>query len=310
MMSEKATIVATAAYLPENRVPNSHFENYLETSDAWIFERTGIKERCFAEEGVQASDLGVVAAKKALLKASLRADEVDLLLVATMTPDQPVPSTAALLQSKLPGCRAPGMDISAACSGFLYGLNVAKAFIESGIYKTILLVGCEKMTQAVDRNDRSTAILFGDGAGASVIQKGGKGLRIDEVILGLEGGLHGSLYTLPNQKMQMNGQEVFKAAIQKGVGVMEELLEKGGATVEEIDYFVFHQANLRIIQNIQKRFSIPSNKIPTTIEVTANTSAASIPILLEKLDFQPKDRVMSIAFGAGFTYAGALFTYV
>ncbi|MFZ4772936.1 MAG: 3-oxoacyl-ACP synthase III family protein [Chlamydiia bacterium] len=307
-MFNVATIVASAAYLPPRRVLNSHFEGYLDTSDPWIFERTGIKERRWADAEVHASDMGVIAAKEALDKAGILPQDVDFILVATMTPDQLFPSTAALIQSKLEGCRAPGMDISAACSGYLYGLSVAKAFIESNAYKTILFIGTEKMTQVLDPMDRSTVILFGDGAGASVIRAGGKGLRIDRVILGLDGELNGALHSLPNGKMKMAGQGVFKTAIQRGAEMIETLLEEEKIVIDQIDHVVFHQANIRIIQNIQKRFSIPQEKIPTTIEFTANTSAASIPILLNSIDFEEGQRTMSIAFGAGFTYAGALFT--
>lgn len=308
MISEPATIIASAAYLPPNRVKNSHFESYLDTSDSWIYERTGIKERRWADMDIKASDMGVFAATEALKKANMEPIDLDLILVATMTPDQPLPSTAALIQSKLTGCKAPAMDISAACSGYLYGLSVAKAFIEAGMYKKILLVGCEKMSQVLDPNDRSTIILFGDGAGASVITSGGKGLRIDNIILGLDGNLANSLYIPQGGSMKMFGQEVFKTAIQRGVEVMERLLEKEKLLIENIRYVIFHQANMRIIQNIQKRFQIPEEKIPTTIEYTANTSAASIPILLESISHEQNQRYMSVAFGAGFTYAGAIFT--
>lgn len=308
MSFEPATILASAAYLPPKKVENAHFASYLDTSDSWIFERTGIKERRWAEEEVTASAMGVIAAKEALCKAEITPEQVDLILVATMTPDQPLPSTAALIQSKLPGCKAPAMDISAACSGFIYGLSVAKAFIEAGMYKTILLVGSEKMSQVLDPSDRSTIILFGDGAGASVITRGGKGLRIDRIILGLDGNLADSLYIPRGGSMKMHGQEVFKTAIQRGVDVIDRLLDEEGLSMENIRYVLFHQANLRIIQNIQKRFQIPEEKIPKTIEFTANTSAASIPILLQSIPHEENQRYMSVAFGAGFTYAGALFT--
>jgi 3-oxoacyl-[acyl-carrier-protein] synthase-3 len=308
MDSESATIIASAAYLPPKRVENSHFETYLNTSDSWIYERTGIKERRWAENDVKASDMGLIAAKEALEKAQIDPKEVDLILVATMTPDQPLPSTAAIIQSKLEGCRAPAMDISAACSGYLYGLSVAKAFIESGMYATILLIGCEKMTQVLDPDDRSTVILFGDGAGASVIKKGGSGLRIDRVVLGLDGNLAGSLCIPNGKKMQMSGQEIFKTAIQKGVEIIELLMEQEMLSMNEIRYVLFHQANIRIMQNIQKRLLIPEEKVPTTIGYTANTSAASIPILLQSIPHEKNHRYMSVAFGAGFTYAGAVFT--
>lgn len=308
MRFEPATIIASAAYLPPERVDNSHFASYLDTSDSWIFERTGIKERRWAALEMKASDMGVIAANEAMSKAKISPGDVDLILVATMTPDQPLPSTAALIQSKLSGCKAPAMDISAACSGYLYGLSVAKAYIEAGMYKTILLIGCEKMSQVLDPNDRSTVILFGDGAGASVITSGGKGLRIDRIVLGLDGYLADSLYIPQGGSMKMLGQEVFKTAIQRGVEVIDRLLEEEKLSMENIRYVLFHQANRRIIQNIQKRFLIPEEKIPTTIEFTANTSAASIPILLQSVPHEPNHRYMSVAFGAGFTYAGALFT--
>lgn len=308
MIRQPATIVASAAYLPPNRVPNAHFEGYLDTSDAWIFERTGIKERRWADDTMSTSDMGLMAAQQALEKAGITPRDIDLLLVATMTPDQPLPSTAALIQSKLDGCKAPAMDISAACSGYLYGLSVAKAYIESGMYQNILLIGCEKMTQVVDPLDRSTVILFGDGAGASVIKAGGKGLRIDRIVLGLDGHLNHALFIPQSGKMKMLGQEIFKTAIQRGVETIEFLLHQEKIAIEEIDHLVFHQANLRIIQNIQKRFNVPSEKIPTSIDFTANTSAASIPILLESIPHQENQRYLSVAFGAGFTYAGAIFT--
>ncbi len=308
MIRQPATIVASAAYLPPNRVSNTHFESYLDTSDAWIFERTGIRERRWADSSMSTSDMGLIAAQNVLEKAGIQAEQIDLLLVATMTPDQPLPSTAALIQSKLKGCKAPAMDISAACSGYLYGLSVAKAYIESGMYQNILLVGCEKMTQVIDPLDRSTVILFGDGAGASVIRAGGAGLRIDRIILGLDGQLNQALFIPQEGRMKMSGQEIFKTAIQRGVETIETLLDQEKIAIEDIDHLVFHQANMRIIQNIQKRFNVPTEKIPTTIDFTANTSAASIPILLQSIPHKENQRYLSVAFGAGFTYAGAIFT--
>jgi 3-oxoacyl-[acyl-carrier-protein] synthase-3 len=254
--------------------------------------------------------MGAIAAKKALEKAGCSAEDVDLILVATMTPDQPLPSTASLLQSKLENCHAPAMDISAACSGYLYALSVAKAYIESGMYRCVLVVGCEKMSQVVDHNDRSTIILFGDGAGASVVQASGPGLRIEKIKLGLDTKLSHALY-IPNEgKMCMSGQEIFKTAIQKGTDLVTQLLIEHKLSSDQIDAFIFHQANLRIIQNLQKKFNIPDEKIPLSIQYTANTSAASIPIILEGLNGKKDQIYLSVAFGAGFTYSGAIFKSV
>lgn len=315
----EAVITGIGTYLPLKKITNDHFSSYLETSHEWIFERTGIRERRWAEEE-STSDMGAKAAINALENANKKPNEIDLIIVATMSPDYLTPATAALIQAKIGAHRAAGFDVIAACSGFIYLLSIAKSFIQSGTYKTILIIGAEKMSSIIDPEDRSTVVLFGDGAGAVLVEcqdKSKRGLKIGDILLGLKGELSSLLY-IPSggtidpfskksldergQFLKMNGKEVFKMAVKKGIELIQQLVPEG---VNKIDHFLFHQANNRIIRSIQEKLEIEEDKVLSTVEWTANTSAASLPILLAQKTFLLDKELILIAFGAGFTYGGA-----
>ncbi len=322
----KARIIGTGSYLPKKVLTNSDLEEMVDTSDEWIVSRTGMKERRIAE-GEHTSDMGIAAANAALKDAGIAAEDIDIILVATMTPDYIIPNTAALIQASVGATHAAAIDMQAACSGYLYGLAISKAFIEAGIYKKILLVATEKMSSLVDYNDRTTCIIFGDGAGAAVITNEGEGLLINDVCLGADG-KQADLLTVPAggsrqpstetttaQKlhyMQMNGKETFKHAVRRMEASSRECLEKSGLTEGDITWMIPHQANLRIIEAIGKRLKIADEKVFKTVHKYGNTSASSIAIALDELlkekSVSSKDNILMTAFGAGLTWATAIVT--
>jgi len=320
-----ARITGTGSYAPKKVISNHDLEKLVNTSDQWITERTGIKERRIAEKGQTTSDLAYEAGKKALNAAGLRPDELDLVLVATMTPDMILPSLSCVLQEKLGAKNAAAFDIYAACSGFIYGMSVASAFIGSGMYKNILLVGAEVLSRFTDWEDRTTCILFGDGAGAVVIQRhaGKRGIlsthlhsdgSLGELIHVLAGGAqHPASHDTIRRRMhfiKMKGNETFKAAVRALEGVVQEALEHNKVKPEEIDYLVPHQANLRIIQAMAQRLNMPMEKVVLTLPKYGNTSAASIPMALDEAvrDGRIKENHLLLfeAFGGGLTWASAL----
>lgn len=320
--------MASDFYLPSRVIKNEYFQSYLDTTEEWILRRTGIQERRWAMEGEQTSDMAVSAAERLFSKVDLSKQEIDLILVATMSPDYPTPATAALVQKKLGIKHAAGFDLSAACAGFVYGLSVAKSFIESQLYRNILLIGAEKMSALVDPQDRSIIPLFGDGAGAVLISgqerdSATSGYRIGRPYLGLRGDLVSLLYTPAGGSanpvssrnleegscyLQMEGREVFRMAILLVSDLIRTILQKEEISIEEIDYFLIHQANIRILNAIQETFGIPEEKVIKTISWTANTSAASLPILLAQGGFLSGKRILMVGFGAGFAYGGVLLT--
>ena len=322
----KARIIGTGSYLPKKVLTNSDLEEMVDTSDEWIVSRTGMKERRIAE-GEHTSDMGIAAANAALKDAGIAAEDIDIILVATMTPDYIIPNTAALIQASVGATHAAAIDMQAACSGYLYGLAISKAFIEAGIYKKILLVATEKMSSLVDYNDRTTCIIFGDGAGAAVITNEGEGLLINDVCLGADG-KQADLLTVPAggsrqpstetttaQKlhyMQMNGKETFKHAVRRMEASSRECLEKSGLTEGDITWMIPHQANLRIIEAIGKRLKIADEKVFKTVHKYGNTSASSIAIALDELlkekSVSSNDNILMTAFGAGLTWATAIVT--
>jgi 3-oxoacyl-[acyl-carrier-protein] synthase-3 len=320
-----ARITGTGSYAPKKVISNHDLEKLVDTSDQWITERTGIKERRIAEKGQTTSDLAYEAGKKALKAAGLGPDELDLVLVATMTPDMILPSLSCMLQEKLGAKKAAAFDIYAACSGFIYGMSIASAFIASGIYKNILLVGAEILSRYTDWEDRTTCILFGDGAGAVVIQRhaGKRGIlsthlhsdgSLGELIHVPAGGAqHPASHDTIRRRMhfiKMKGNETFKAAVRALEEVVQEALEHNKVKPEDIDYLVPHQANLRIIQAMAQRLNMPMEKVVVTLPKYGNTSAASIPMALDEAvrDGRIKENHLLLfeAFGGGLTWASAL----
>lgn len=324
MTQQRARIKGMGSYLPEKVLSNADLEKMVETNDEWITTRTGMKERRLASDDEFSSDLALHAAKRAIDASGITADEIDLVIVATITPDYVFPSTAALVQSAL-GIEAAAMDLQAACSGFLYGLSTAKAFVESGIYRNVLLIASEKLSSIVDYEDRSTCILFGDGAAAAVVGDQGSGFRIEEICLGAEGKL-GNLLHMPaggcrasashetveqrQHFIKMEGREVFKHAVRRMESAAKECLERAGMEESQIDWMVPHQANIRIIDAMAKRFSLPDERVYKTVHKYGNTSASALPIALDELlreeEIQLDSHLLLVAFGAGFGWGASI----
>jgi len=323
---KKARIIGTGAYLPKRVLTNSDLEKMVDTSDEWIVSRTGMRERRIAAEDEFTSDMGIKAAKAAIAKANIDPNSIDLILVATLTPDYTFPSTACLIQSAL-GIEAAAVDIQAACSGYIYGLSMAKAFVESGLYSNILIIAAEKLSSIVDYEDRSTSILFGDGASACVVSDQGKGLVIRNVILGADGD-QADILKMPaggsrnptsqetvNQKMhfiKMGGREVFKHAVRRMETSSKECIDRAGLKEEDISWLIPHQANIRIIDAIAKRFQVPNERVFITVDKYGNTSASSVGIaldeLLEEKTVASGDNILLTAFGAGLTWGSTVLT--
>jgi 3-oxoacyl-[acyl-carrier-protein] synthase-3 len=320
----QATILSIASYLPRKVLTNHELEKMVDTSDEWIRQRTGIKERRIAEANEAASDLGLEAAKRALKAAHLEPQQIELILCATMTGDYISPSTAAIIQKGLK-INAAAFDIGAACSGFVFGLSIAKAYIESGLYQNILFVATEKMSSLLDWKDRATCVLFGDGAAACVITKGGKGLQIERVLIGTDGS-QSDLIIVPaggsrepaeeksvkerRHYISLQGPEVFKHAVRRMGHTLAECLELSSLKPCEISYFIPHQANARIIETLAKSLRIPQEKIWLVLDRYGNTSASSIGLALEDLLLQKTlnsgERIALTGFGAGLTFGSAL----
>ena len=321
----KAKIVSTGSYVPENIVTNRQLEKKVDTSDEWIFERTGIRERRIALKGQAASDLAYEAAKSAMKKAGIKAKDLDMIIVATVTGDMPFPSTACILQDRLGASNAAAFDIGAACSGFIYGLSIAENFIKSGARKKILLVGVEALSRYTDWEDRTTCVLFGDGAGAAIIGPS----TDDSCIIATDIQSDGSMWDYiqvpaggsrkPCSKetvdkrlhyIRMKGNETFKVAVKTLESIALETLEKNKLKPSQLSLLIPHQANLRIIQATAKRLGLPMEKVMINIEKYGNTSAASIPIALDEAvntgRVRSGDYILLEAFGAGLTWGSAL----
>ena len=303
-----AGIIGIGKYVPEKVMTNFDFEKILDTTDEWIRTRTGIEERRYAE-GEETSDLAFKAAEKALENAGITANQIGLIVVATVTPDRSFPSVACQIQERLgvSGCAA--MDISAACSGFIYATTIAKQFVESNSYDYILVVGVEKLTKITDWNDRNTAVLFGDGACAAIISKVSEGRGILSFELGADGTGGKHLYLNDESRIYMNGREVFKFAVRQMGESAISVLEKAGLTKTDVDYLVPHQANIRIMESARERLGLPEEKMSKTIQKYGNTSAASIGIsIVDDLaagKIKDDDIVVLVGFGGGLTW-GAL----
>lgn len=327
MNRETAHIYGMGTYLPEKILSNADLEKMVDTTDEWIVTRTGIKERRIADETEFPSDMGYKAARIALKDAQTSIEEIDLILVATMTPDYPSPSTASLIQSMLGARKAAALDLQAACTGFLYALSISKAYVESGMYKTILLIASEKMSSVIDYKDRSTCVLFGDGAAAAVIGSKNQGLSIDTIHLGADGEL-ADLIAIPgggsrhpvsassscceNHFFRMSGKEVFKHAVRRMASAAQACLDDAGLEEKDISWLLPHQANVRIIEAIAKYFVIPPEKVYKTLHKYGNTSASSLPIALCELRGEKQlnkgERLLLVAFGGGLTWGASLLT--
>lgn len=323
----QAKIIGTGSYAPKKILTNHDLEKMVDTSDEWIKTRTGISERRIADKNEACSDLAIKASKKALKQAKIKPKDLDLILVATATPDMLFPSTACMVQLGIGAKNAFACDISAACSGFIYGLSIAEQYIKSGRYQTVLLVGSEIFSRIVNWEDRSTCVLFGDGAGAVVIQA--EKVRKNEGILSTHLHSDGHYYDLLlvpgggsrlpiskkmiNEKKQfikMKGNETFKVAVRFMVSATKEAINHNGFTMEDIKLVIPHQANKRIIDAVAKKLNLPREKVFMNLMKYGNTSAASIPIALDEAVLEKRikkgDIVLLTAFGAGFTWGSAI----
>jgi len=311
-------------YLPNKILTNNDISEFVETSHEWIYERTGIKQRHIAAEDQMTSDLAYQAALDAIQDANISATEIDLIILATSTPDQVFPSTAVKLQDLLNIRSGAAFDIHAVCSGFIYALSMADNFIKSGKYKKILVVGSEVYSRILDWKDRSTCVLFGDAAGAFILEGQEKDVintGIIESIIRSDGQYRSKLYCDggPSMKISsdcfinMDGKEVYKHAVEKQTVIVEDLLDSLGINIDAIDWFVPHQANLRILQTTAKKLKLKEEKIIVTVDRHANTSSASIPVAMATAIKEHKikrgDMLLLEAFGAGFTWGAILLRY-
>lgn len=318
-------IAGTGSYLPEKVLTNDDLSKIVETSDEWIASRTGIRQRHVAAEGETTGDLAFHAAVRALEAAGVQASELDLIVLGTTTPDIIFPSTACLVQHRLGANGCPAFDVNAACSGFIYALAVADKFIQSGTVKTALVIGAETLTRMLDWTDRSTCVLFGDGAGA-VVLKAGSEAGILSTHLHADGGKKELLYNpvgvsvgfKPEEhnagvKVMMTGNDVFKHAVKALDAVVEETLEANGLDRSQIDWLIPHQANLRIIELTARRLEMPMERVIVTVDKHGNTSSGSVPLALDEAvrsgRVQRGQLVLLEAFGGGFTWGSALLRY-
>lgn len=320
-----ALITGWGMYAPERVMTNDEIATMVETSDEWIVSRTGIRERRIAADDETTTILSVRASRDALAVAGLDPAELDLVIVATCTPDYPLPATSVLVATELGATRAAGFDLQAACSGFLYGLASGTSFVRSGMYRNVLVIGVEILSRFLNWSDRSTCVLFGDGAGAVVIQAsdqpGGMlgmdlfsdGTGCESIIVPAGGTIHPASHETVDARqhaIKMLGSEVYKYATRQMGESALAALRNAGMTVDDVDQFVFHQANLRIINSVQKQFGIPDAKTFVNIEKYGNTSAASVPMALTEAvasgRIKQGDRVLMVAFGAGYTAGAAV----
>lgn len=324
MSKQTAAITAVGAYVPDYVLTNQMLEKMVETNDEWITSRTGIKERhILKEEGKGTSYLAIKAAQDLLKKSNTNPEEIDMVLVATATPDLPVASTSAYVASEIGAVNAFAYDLQAACSGFLYGMSTAASYIEAGRYKKVLLIGADKMSSIIDYTDRATCIIFGDGAGAVLFEPNNEGLGLqDEYLrsdgvgrdfLRIEAGgsiLPASLETIKNKQhyVYQDGKTVFKFAVSNMADVAEKIMKRNNLTHDDVQWLVPHQANKRIIDATASRMGLDDSKVMINIEKYGNTTAATLPLLLYDYEKQLKkgDNLVFAAFGGGFTW-GAIY---
>ncbi|MFT8871744.1 MAG: beta-ketoacyl-ACP synthase III [Sporolactobacillus sp.] len=300
-----AGILGMGKFVPERTLTNADLEKMMDTSDEWIRTRTGIEARHLADDDTDTSDMAYGAAKQALVNAGLTAEDVDMIIVATVTPDRPFPSVACMLQERLGVHTIPAMDISAACSGFIYATVTAKQFVDSGTYTRILVVGVEKLSKITNWDERATAVLFGDAAAAAVIGPVSEGRGILSFELGADG--RGGKYLYEGDGLiRMNGREVFKFAVRQMGESAVHVAEQAGLSKEQIDYLIPHQANIRIMEASRERLDIPEEKMIKTIQKYGNTSSSSIPLALtdalEDGRIKDDDVIVMVGFGGGLTW--------
>ncbi|MDG1973557.1 MAG: ketoacyl-ACP synthase III [Flavobacteriaceae bacterium] len=322
MNKTRASITAVGSYLPSKVLNNKDLEKMVDTSDDWIFSRTGIKERRILDKGVGTSLMAINAASKIIKKKNINPLDIDMVIVATITPDMHVSATAAHVASEIGALNAFGYDLQAACSGFLYGMSVASSYIESGKYKKIILIGADKMSSIVDYSDRNTCIIFGDGAAAVLFEPNNDNLGMqDEYLrsdgvgrefLRIEGGgsiLPASLETVSKKKhfLFQDGKSVFKYAVSNMANASDEIMKRNNLSNEDIDFLVPHQANKRIIDATASRMGIKESKVLMNIEKYGNTTAATIPLILSDFEnkFKKGDNIIFAAFGGGFTWGAS-----
>lgn len=327
-MMKRMCVTGTGSYLPEKILTNKDLEKIVDTSDEWIATRTGIRERHIAAEGEHTSDLATEAARRAMTMAGVAAEDIDLIIVATVTGDFNWPATACLVQANLQATRAFAFDISAACSGFLYGLSVADNYIKTGSAKKVLLIGAEVFSRIVDWTDRGTCILFGDGAGAVVLEASDGDRGMLSCHLHADGSCWPLLYQMGqgsrnpadssasegcNPFVQMQGNEVFKVAVRSLCDAGEEALAANDMNAGDVDLLIPHQANRRILEATAKRLKVPLGKVMVNVDRVGNTSAASIAIALDEAHragrVKQGDILLLNAFGGGFTWGAALFRW-
>lgn len=320
----KSRILGTGSFLPALTRTNADLEKLVDTNDTWIRERTGIRERRIAPEGMVTSDMAAEAARRALAAAEITAADLDLIVTATVTPDMPMPATAVFVQQKI-GATCAAFDLSAACAGFLYGLSIADQFIATGAAKHVLVIGVELLSRVVNWSDRTTCVLFGDGAGAAVLGPSDGTRGVLGVSLQSDGSLAESLM-IPGggsrepldearlkdrrNKVHMKGQDIFKAAVRNLYSASQNIVDTCGLTNDQVHWVVPHQANTRIIDQVTARANYPKEKVLSNIEHVGNTSSASIPILLDERvrdgTIRPSDSVLMCALGAGVSWGAAL----
>ena len=325
MSSLSASIIGTGSYVPEKILSNADLERLVETNDEWIVTRTGIRERRIAAPEQTTSDLAAEAAKAAMLNAGVTAEELDMIIVATVTPDMFFPSTACFVQTKIGAKNAVCFDVSAACSGFLFALETARQFIASGARKTVLVIGAEKLSTIVDWSDRNTCVLFGDGAGAAILRHkpGARGMihthmgsdgRQSEILY-IPGGACRTPVTAENAALRlntikMNGKETYKQAVTAMMDAGNRVLEAGGVRAEELACVIPHQANARIIEAIADRMRLPLERFLINLDRFGNTSAAAVAIALDEANrtgrMKEGDYILLVVFGGGLTWAGSL----
>jgi 3-oxoacyl-[acyl-carrier-protein] synthase-3 len=320
-----AGIIGTGSYLPEKVITNKDLEKLVDTSDEWIITRTGIRERRIAEDNQATSDLGTIAAQRAIKDAGISAQDIDLIIAATVTPDMSFPSTACIIQNNIKAVNAAAFDIEAACSGFIYALTMANQFIATGLYKNVLVVGAECLSRFTNWKDRNTCILFGDGAGAVVVSRVEQGYGILSQYLGADGSggdlldvkaggsrLPASAETIEDSLhyIHMDGSEVFKFAVRIMVTAAEEAIRLAGISKEDLDYLVPHQANIRIINGAAKRLNMSTEKVWVNLDKYGNMSGASVPVALDEAVRSRKikkgDNICLVGFGGGLTWASAI----
>jgi len=317
-------ITGTGSYLPEKIITNADLEKLVDTSDTWIVERTGIRERHAAAEGETSCDMGEIAARRAIEAAGLTPSDIDMIIVATTTPDRVFPSTACLIQQRLDIHGCPAFDIQAVCTGFIYGLSVADKFIRSGANKRVLIIGTETLTRLLDWTDRGTCILFADGAGAVVLESSDEpGIRSTHIhadgkyenLLTVNAGISQGYESLQDGGgyVQMQGNEVFKVAVNTLGQIVDETLEVNNLNKSDIDWLVPHQANIRIISATARKLGMSMDHVVVTVDKHGNTSAASVPLALDTAvrdgRIKKGDLLLLEAFGGGFTWGSALLNF-